>query len=418
MKIPRIANAIGHIDDDLITAAAESKKKTKNIPRFKWGSIAAGFAVLVIAGAAILPSLFGGDEIHSGTNDRYKSYSVQMQNSAIEWSWEYKTIYEKYTALTLNGIEYMSRGRAVSEELVGELIGMHSVIGYDNITNEYHTSDFEVYQLKYADPSRYVAVKMEGACYVFKNNKYDPPSTLGELLVLVDISKAIELSRFSENGDGSENKHFVLNNDDYVWEIIAECKEAGFVEDDRWTAHDREYLSFTVTSGTLGVYKVAMYVTADGYLWTNAFDYGYLFNIGEDAAGKIIKYAKENSTEAEYEPYQKAIVGKIVEISEEYILIDDSVLCNDPSDGIAYRIQLNDVRISRYVDRRIIKVGDTVRVTYDGEVDNQNSNTIGSADTISKVKVYFHGQEDSSYSDNGETVTATTSKAYNPQIPE
>ena len=161
-----------------------------------------------------------------------------------------------------------------------------------------------------------------------------------------------------------------------------------------------------------------MYVTADGYLWTNAFDYGYLFNIGEDAAGKIIKYAKENSTEAEYEPYQKAIVGKIVEISEEYILIDDSVLCNDPSDGIAYRIQLNDVRISRYVDRRIIKVGDTVRVTYDGEVDNQNSNTIGSADTISKVKVYFHGQEDSSYSDNGETVTATTSKAYNPQIPE
>ena len=312
----------------------------------------------------------------------------------------------------------MSRGRAVSEELVGELIGMHSVIGYDNITNEYHTSDFEVYQLKYADKSQYVAVKMEGTCYVFKNNKYDPPSTLGELLVLVDISKAIELSRFSENGDGSENKHFVLNNDDYVWEIIAECKEAGFVEDDRWTAHDREYLSFTVTSGTFGVYKVAMYVTADGYLWTNAFDYGYLFNIGEDAAGKIIKYAKENSTEAEYEPYQKAIVGKIVEISEEYILIDDSVLCNDPSDGIAYRIQLNDVRISRYVDRRIIKVGDTVRVTYDGEIDNQNSNTIGSADTISKVKVYFHGQEDSSYSDNVETVTATTSKAYNPQIPE
>lgn len=44
-----------------------------------------------------------------------------------------------------------------------------------------------------------------------------------------------------------------------------------------------------------------MYVTVDGYLWTNAFNYQYLFNIGEDAASKIIKYAKENSTEAEYE---------------------------------------------------------------------------------------------------------------------
>lgn len=27
MKIPRTANAVGHIDDDLITAAAESKRK-------------------------------------------------------------------------------------------------------------------------------------------------------------------------------------------------------------------------------------------------------------------------------------------------------------------------------------------------------------------------------------------------------
>ena len=29
MKIPRTANAVGHIDDDLITAAAESKTKAK-----------------------------------------------------------------------------------------------------------------------------------------------------------------------------------------------------------------------------------------------------------------------------------------------------------------------------------------------------------------------------------------------------
>ena len=54
-----------------------------------------------------------------------------------------------------------------------------------------------------------------------------------------------------------------------------------------WVAHDREYYSFTITSETLGVYKVAMYVTVDGYLWTNAFNYQYLFNIGEDAAGSL-----------------------------------------------------------------------------------------------------------------------------------
>ena len=57
MKTPRIANAIGQIDDDLVAGAAKCKTKNKK-HWLKWGSLAACFAVLVIAGAAILPSLF------------------------------------------------------------------------------------------------------------------------------------------------------------------------------------------------------------------------------------------------------------------------------------------------------------------------------------------------------------------------
>ncbi len=157
------------------------------------------------------------------------------------------------------------------------------------------------------------------------------------------------MNRFSVNGDSPNKKHYTLSNDDYVWEVLAGCENAPFVEDEKWVAHDREYYSFTITSETLGVYKVAMYVTADGYLWTNAFNYQYLFNIGEDAAGKIIKYAKENSTEAEYEPYLNTIVGKITEITDEYILLDDSVLCTNPDDGITYKILLKKGK-DKYVD--------------------------------------------------------------------
>ena len=112
--------------------------------------------------------------------------------------------------------------------------------------------------------------------------------------------------------------------------FLPDAKMHHLLRIEKWVAHDREYYSFTITSETLGVYKVAMYVTVDGYLWTNAFNYQYLFNIGEDAASKIIKYAKENSTEAEYEPYQNTIVGKITEITDEYILLDDSILCANP----------------------------------------------------------------------------------------
>lgn len=382
MKTPRTANAVGHIDDDLITAAAECKKKTKHSPWLKWGSIAACFALLVIAGTAILPSLFGGD---GGTTNKYKDF-IQAGESAIIWPWEYQTVYEKYTELKFDGIEYLGRGREVSASHVGEIIGNHTVVGYDEINSgKKYTKEFEVYKLKDAAQSQFVAVKMEGKYYVFKNDKYAPPSTLGELFNLVDLPKVIELNEFSENGDGPNKNHYVLNSDDYVWEVLAGCKNADFVEDDKWTVHKRDHLSFTVTSETLGVYRVAMYVTADGYLWTNAFSYQYLFKIGEDAAGEIIKYAKENSSEAEYKPYQNRIVGNVVEVTDEYILIDDTVLCNNPSDGTTYKVLLNDLRISRYVDHEIIKVGSTVQITFEGGVDE--ANTIDSAVSASNVKI-------------------------------
>ena len=196
------------------------------------------------------------------------------------------------------------------------------------------------------------------------------------------------MNRFSESDSTPDSKHYLLNDDEYIWEVLSECKEAPFIDDQNWYAGDRNYLSFTITSEALGDYKVAMYVTEDGYFWTNAFSWQYLFDIGEDAAIRIIKYAKENSVEADYESYQNAIVGTITEITDEHILVDDSVLCENPEDGITYRVLLNDLRISRYVEHGIIKVGNNVQITYEGEIYPANAtdaNTINSAVSASKV---------------------------------
>ena len=387
MKTPRIANAVGHIDDDLVSGAAESKKKKKNV-WVKWGSLAACFAVLVIASVAVLPSLFEGNMTPGGTDGRYRDYHIYAGESAIVWPWEYLTVYEKYTNVEIDGIEYLGKGRAVSEALVGESIGNYTMIGYDEINNgKKYTAEFESYALKDIAQSQFVAVKMEDSYYVFQSDEYAPPSTLGELMDVIDLSKVVELSRFSENDDNPNSNHFVLSNDDYIWEVLADCKSASFVEDQTWMAGARNYLSFTITSEALGVYKVALYVTEDGYLWTNAFNWQYLFNIGEDAARKIIGYAKEHSVEAEYEPYINVIAGTIIETTEEYILVDDSILCKNPADGITYKVMLNDLRISRYVDYGVIKAGDTVQVSYNGEISENNDNTIEGAISASKAVI-------------------------------
>ena len=387
MKTPRIANAIGKIDDDLIADAAKYRKKNKRY-WLKWGSFAACFAALVIVGMAIFPLLFGGNATPEGTDGRYKDFSIQSSESAIIWPWEYQTVYEKYRNVEIDGIEYLGKGRAVSEAWIDESIGNYTVVGYDEINSgKKYAAEFEVYALKNITQSQFVAVKMEDSYYIFQNDEYAPPNTLGELMDAVNLSRVMELQRFSEGDNSPGSKHFALSSDDYVWEVLSECRNAPFVEDQTWTVGDRSYLSFTITSEALGVYKVALYVMEDGYLWTNAFNWQYLFNIGEDAASRIIHYAKENSTEVEYEPYRNSVAGTIIEITEEYIVVDDSILCKNPPDGITYKVLLNDLRISRYVDYGIVKVGDTVQISYEGEIDETSGNTIAGAISAFKATI-------------------------------
>lgn len=65
--------------------------------------------------------------------------------------------------------------------------------------------------------------------------------------------------------------------------------------------------------------------------------------------------------------------------------MDDSVLCNNPADGITYKVMLNDLRISRYVNYGVVGVGDTVQISYEGEIDE--TNTVTTATSASKVTI-------------------------------
>ena len=59
MKTPRIVNAIGHIDDDLINSAIKSEKVAKKNIWIKWTSLVASFATIIIVVAVAVPTLFG-----------------------------------------------------------------------------------------------------------------------------------------------------------------------------------------------------------------------------------------------------------------------------------------------------------------------------------------------------------------------
>ncbi len=397
MKIPKIANAVGYIDDDLIKAAGENKGTTKRKSWVKRGAIAACIAVCIALGAIFLPSVidksFQGGKMPEAPSDRYKNVQIGTSEIAIVWPWEYKTVYEKYTYLNMNGAGYQSKGHAVSANNVGAKIGIFSVRGIDNYNNKSkeYSENFEVYSLKYADKVKYVAVKMEENYYVFENVTGNPPDTLGELFALIDFPNAIKLNRFSVNNDRTEKEYYSLSNGDYVWNVLANCRDAAFITDNSHSKSGGEFLCFTITSETLGVYKVVMYITADGYLETNMFGNRYLFFIGENASGKIIDYAKKNSEKATFEPYLNSVVGKITDITDEYIIINDSVLCNNSSDGIEYKISMQDLRISRYVELNQIAKGSIVSVQYSGEIGD--GNIVEGVTNIMRARISANGVE-------------------------
>lgn len=393
MKEKRILEALGNVDKKYIEEAAPESDAEKNARakriRLRWGAVAAGLTVLVITGAVALHALPGRNSPPEGDSERYKDYNVQV-SEAIAWPWEYKTVYEKYRLTDIGDLPYSGTGGRVSDVQIDRSLGRFRFTGYDDVGGgTAYTEEFEVYTLKKVAQSQFVAAKMDGDYYVFRCDRYAPPATLGDLMKDIDLPAVTEIRRFSENNGFSDSQSFLLEEGSSVWDILSGCGEAPFVEDSAWSVGGRHYLSFTVTAETLGAYKQTMYITEDGYLWTNLFSWQYLFRIGEDAAGKLIRYTKEHAAPAEAEPYRPAVIGTVTKIAKDYLLVDDSVLCRDPADGVTYKVLLNDLRISRYVSCGVVQEGDTVQILYDGERNGGGGTTIENA--ISAMKVVLSG---------------------------
>jgi len=385
MKSKNIVDALNDIDYDMVEEAEMKPKTHKNL-WLKWGSAAACFALILSVAIYVFPKLNVPGTSIDGIERRYKEGVISAGETYIEWPWEYKTLSEKYTQIVLNGVEYRTRAQTISEDLLGEILGTCKGNGYDTYTDKSYTEQFEVRAVNGIDSNHLVAVNMAGEFIVFLLNDNPFPSTLGEFISTYSLSETLPFTRYNEY-EGNKNKgYYLVNDDDYIWQVLSSCADAPCVSDDNWNRSDRNYISFTATSESLGVYKRVFYVTEDGYVKTNIMEYGYLFEIGTEAAEKIIRYVQDNSVETESEPYHKSVSGTVIEISDDYILIDDSVLCVNQDEGIVFRIPTDDLRIKRTLvaPYGTVNVGDLVMVEYTGMIDTENNNTVNGAFSINK----------------------------------
>ena len=386
MKIPKIINAVGLIDDDLIAAAlvtSEVSVSKRKRPFVKWAVLAASLAVVILAGAIVLPMMLGGDDVLPQSNRNtvlfgdlernYKTQNAIGEEIAIDWPDKYLSAVEKHSRIIWSFKEYSTMQMPVATEHLGDKLGNY--LG------------FEVRKIKGIDPEHAIALRIEDVYYNYRCYQgFDKiPATLGELFDLYNLSEVMELDRFTEH-ERREETYYALTDDDYIIEVLSSCRDAKLYADgDRWEMRD-EYLSFTMTSDALGVYKKAMYITKDGYLWTNMFEYAYIYEIGTEAAGKIIDYAIANSTEKEtYEPYEYRLAGTLTKIEDGYAYIDDSVMCVDPDEGMVFRVSMEDIRIRRCIEYAGVGEGDFVVVTFRGGIDLEDGNLILDARSIEEA---------------------------------
>ena len=392
MKTPRMSEAIGNLPEDLVNGAVTYKRTSKKKAFIKWGSIAACFMVMVVATALIVPMFFGGEPISIGGIDRDYKGVISGSEGDIEFPWEYKLTYEKYYTVKYNGNDYRTRARAINESLLGEILGTCTAQGVDSYTDKTYTETFNVRKINGVSEEKMIAVGMDNEYYVYFNDEVKCPATFGELLDAYNLSETLPLVKFSVNEGYKEKGYYQITDDEYIWQVLSECRNAEFyAENDKWSRGDRNYLSFTATSEELGVYKKVFYITEDGYVSTNVFNYSYVYYIGEDAANKIITHAKNNATEAKREQYEYTIAGTITEIGDGYVLIDDTVLCKDKKDGMVFKVLTDELIIRRYLECTNIKVGDTVAVKFQTEIVLGEDNTVSGAISMYKGKVTDSG---------------------------
>ena len=382
MKAKDILQAMNDVDTDLVQMPAKSKK---------WmGWTAAAVAACL---TVVLTVLFFNQPpkapdvpttpVQLGGIVRDYANGFVEQSAYPMFPWEYKTVWEQYTALDLNGVPYHSRAHAISESKLGEDLGQWTVKGYDWYTETQPERTAQVRAITGVDKNRLVAVQLDGQWYVFLYDRDQKPATFGAFMDELNLAQNLSLTHFSTTDDD----YYSVESDSTLWAILSTCRNAKLTEDSDYLSK-REHISFTATSEELGISNLVFTVTADGFVKTNILNFGCDYFIGQDAAKQILDYAHINKQPATWD-ITYWIAGTVTEIGDGYILVNDSVMMENPEDGMVFRISTEDVRIRRWVEwiGAGIKVGNFEVVRYNDGVDTENNNNVLGAYSINKAKL-------------------------------
>ena len=224
MKTPRIANAISHIDEELINNAVKTQKTAKKTVWIKWSSFAACFTILLIVAAVAVPTLFGDGNttlpIVSGDNTTTNNSEITVSATNDNGTTTAPTVNQDTTHInneepTTSGGNDNTTLQAPNENTTQSVTG-----------NEEVFSEAYVYNVSDGEFSTYVSGKVIAEDKIgskiddvsvsagWKNSfgEWLTTETLrAEVYLISDISKDVAVAlKFIDKGDALTTTHYYV----------------------------------------------------------------------------------------------------------------------------------------------------------------------------------------------------------------
>ena len=411
-RAEKLLDALGAIDSDLILDAEAVSARPKKRKTAPWLFGAAGIAAavllvtvsLLMKSPAVTPGIESGATLTGGEfwiDNRTHKGSWMVANSAYEWPWHCKEIYERFLEFTLDGRRYCTRvgsaGDRIDPSLVGERIATVTMTGHDIYQAQTHETEADVYCITGVSSQRFVAVSYRGydGYYVFSSHDMTDETTLGGLIRSLNMTETVLLTdcigEASKSGESDGARYALTEADsDALWEIFLRYADTPRLAspDDPWSD---KVLTFVLSSNALGASNFGWWLHRDGYLGTNIENFGYYYFIGEEAVAEIVAYVAAHKTDAAPRDTVQYLCGRVVEIGEDYIKIDDSVMMENPEEGIVFTVYANDTRVRRYITSGFLSVGQTVVIEHGG-IYKDEPTVVRTATTLYEAMVTGDGE--------------------------
>lgn len=307
----QLFDAIGGLDDDIVTAAAPAKRARRAMSLRRAVPLAACFALAVLIGVAAWrlhePEIKHTHDPHYSTVDTNASGKVEtfpataatQHELAIARRWEEMVDSERFLEFKVGENSYHTRACAIDGAQVGARIGEVAITGYDIYTDSEKSTTAEYFEINGISTECAVAVRFPGAeeYYAYANYWYRP-ETLEDLISMLNLRENMTFGDFHTNyvyEDGCfEQVTFHDPDDSIVWEyLLSDTSLPNVWEDPAWYI---SVMSIGVRIPVLG-YHVSIWLTEDGYLCTNILGTGKAFYIGEEKVAEFVRYVVANCTD-------------------------------------------------------------------------------------------------------------------------